>query len=178
MGEVYDFSRGKGLPLDSFTSGDYKPSIAYGHLYTKYSEVITNVSSSSNDEGVLSKSNDILFPGSSTVPNGTAQANAIMLDNIQLGGDVIIAREKYTNSSFAPFTSYQINSQRTKLFPITVGTTITHMYGKDLAKLEFGFPTIYEQTQIGSFFQSLDDLITLHQRTLYFNYFILILITI
>ena len=166
LGDVYDFSKGKGLPLDTFIENKLSPAIAYGHLYTKYSEVINEVKLSSSDEGVMSKKNDILFPGSSTVPNGTAQANALMLDNIKLGGDVIIARERVKNDTFAPFVSYQINSQRTKLFPITVGTTITHMYGKDLAKLEFSFPIINEQNKIGLFFSQLDNLITLHQREL------------
>lgn len=166
LGEVYDFYKGKGLRLDSFTEGNDKSSIAYGHLYTKYSEVITKVNLSSTDEGFLSKSNDVLFPGSSTVPNGTAQANAILLDGIQLGGDIIIAREKVKKQTYAPFMSYQINAQRTKLFPITVGTTITHMYGKDLAKLQFCFPIIEEQEKIGEHFKQYDQLITLHQREL------------
>ncbi|MFW3333156.1 restriction endonuclease subunit S [Aerococcus viridans] len=166
LGSIYDFSKGKGLPLDSFTHSKDDPAIAYGHLYTKYSEVISEVYLSSDDDGVLSKENDLLFPGSSTVPNGTAQANAIMLNNVKLGGDIIIARPKQDIRVLSIFMSYQINSQRQKLFPITVGTTIAHMYGKDLSKVKFFMTNYSEQEKIGSFFQYLDDTITLQQRKL------------
>ncbi len=166
LGSIYDFSKGKGLPLNSFTYSKDDPAIAYGHLYTKYSEVISEVYLSSDDDGVLSKDNDLLFPGSSTVPNGTAQANAIMLNNVKLGGDIIIARPKQDTRVLSIFMSYQINSQRQKLFPITVGTTITHMYGKDLSKVKFFITNYSEQQKIGSFFKQLDDTIALHQRKL------------
>ncbi|MDT2761516.1 restriction endonuclease subunit S [Aerococcus urinaeequi] len=166
LGSIYDFSKGKGLPLDSFTHSKDDPAIAYGHLYTKYSEVISEVYLSSDDEGVLSKENDLLFPGSSTVPNGTAQANAIMLNNVKLGGDIIIARPKQDIRVLSIFMSYQINSQRQKLFPITVGTTIAHMYGKDLSKVKFFITNYSEQEKIGSLFEKLDNTISLQQRKL------------
>jgi len=166
LSQLYDFSKGRGLSLDSFYEGNDSLGIAYGHLYTKYTEVINEVNLSTNDEnGVLSRIGDLLFPGSSTVPFGTAQANALMLDNVQLGGDVIIARSK-DFSVYAPFISYQINAQKSKLFPITVGTTITHMYGKDIANIEYKFPKLDEQQKIGRTLESLDSLITLHQRKL------------
>ncbi|EOW2627780.1 TPA: restriction endonuclease subunit S [Enterococcus faecalis] len=166
LGSIYDFSKGKGLPLNSFTYSKDDPAIAYGHLYTKYSEVISEVYLSSDDDGVLSKDNDLLFPGSSTVPNGTAQANAITLNNVKLGGDIIIARPKQDTRVLSIFMSYQINSQRQKLFPITVGTTITHMYGKDLSKVKFFITNYSEQEKISGVFKQLDDIITLHQREL------------
>ena len=166
LGTIYNFGKGKGLPLDSFIYSSNNPAIAYGHLYTKYSEVISEVFWSSNDNGVLSKDNDLLFPGSSTVPNGTAQANAITLNNVKLGGDIIIGRPKEGVGVLSTFMSYQINSQRQKLFPITVGTTITHMYGKDISKLNFFITDYSEQEKIASFFKQLDDTIALHQRKL------------
>ena len=166
LGTIYNFGKGKGLPLDSFIYSSNNPAIAYGHLYTKYSEVISEVFWSSNDNGVLSKDNDLLFPGSSTVPNGTAQANAITLNNVKLGGDIIIGRPKEGVGVLSTFMSYQVNSQRQKLFPITVGTTITHMYGKDISKLNFFITDYSEQEKIASFFKQLDDTIALHQRKL------------
>lgn len=166
LSQLYDFSKGRGLSLDSFYEGNDSLGIAYGHLYTKYTEVINKVTLSTYDEsGVLSRKGDLLFPGSSTVPFGTAQSNAIMLDNVKLGGDVIIARARNLDI-YAPFISYQINAQKSKLFPITVGTTITHMYGKDIANIEYKFPKYDEQVKIGRTLESLDSLITLHQRKL------------
>ncbi len=150
------------MRLDSFYEGAQSKAIAYGHLYTQYSEVISHVNLSSNDEGVMSKEGDILFPGSSTVPFGTAQSNAILLDNVKLGGDIIIARAKVVKP-YAPFISYQINAKKEKLYPITVGTTITHMYGKDIAEIRYSFPSEEEQLKIGKFLIDIDNLITLHQ---------------
>lgn len=163
MKDIYEFSKGKGLPLDSFYQGTQSKAIAYGHLYTQYSEVISKVNLSSHNEGVMSKVGDILFPASSTVPLGTAQSNALMLENVKLGGDIIIARAKGTKP-YAPFLSYQINSKKEKLYPITSGTTITHMYGKDIAEISYSFTSSEEQLRIGNFLINLDQFITLHQR--------------
>ena len=162
LGAIYEFLRGKGLALDSFRDEGI-PAIAYGHLYTKYIEVINEVNLKSVNKGNPSKKGDILFPSSSTVSNGTCHASALMLDNVQIGSDIIIARAK-TENPYAPFISYMINGQRTKLFPITTGTTITHMYGKDIAKLVYFIPKIDEQIRIGQFFEKFELLITLNQN--------------
>ena len=44
------------------------------------------------------------------------------------------------------------------------GSTFLEISGKILGKMEIKAPLIEEQTQIGQFFQNLDNLITLHQR--------------
>ena len=44
------------------------------------------------------------------------------------------------------------------------GSTIKRLYNDNILKTEIKLPTIAEQKQIGSFFRSFDDLITLHQR--------------
>lgn len=158
--DYYEFYKGKGLPLSSFSENGKYLGIAYGHLYTKYSEVINNVIKKVDSKSFSSIKGDILFPGSSTVPLGTAQANALMETNVQLGGDVIVARD-ITNSNYSPFMSYMINSQKEKMFTITTGTTIAHMYGKDIEELNYNIPSLKEQEQIGDFFQKLDNMIEL-----------------
>ena len=47
------------------------------------------------------------------------------------------------------------------------GSTIKRLYNDNILKTEIKLPTIAEQKQIGSFFCSLDNLITLHQREYY-----------
>lgn len=163
--QYYQFLKGRNLSLPTFKDYGNYYGIAYGHLYTEYNEVIKNVKYKTTDEGVISKKGDILFPGSSTVPNGTAQANALMLDNIHLGGDVIIARD-VSSKNYPPFVSYLINAQHRKMFEITTGTTITHMYGKDIAKLEYHFPEYEEQKEIGYFFSKLENIIELQNEKL------------
>ena len=46
------------------------------------------------------------------------------------------------------------------------GKSVVHLHNGDLAQIEIDYPSIYEQTRISSYFQSLDHLITLHQRKL------------
>ncbi len=156
LGEVFEFSKGKGLPMDSFYEGEDNLAIAYGHLYTLYNEVITKVQKSSDNEcSMYSNGNELLFPASSTVPFGTAKVVALLESGVKLGGDIIVASpdSKKVNNIFM---SYNINSIKEKMFPITVGTTITHMYAKDLKELRYFLPSLSEQEAIGSFFQELN----------------------
>ena len=44
------------------------------------------------------------------------------------------------------------------------GKTVVHIHASDLKRLGIAFPDVTEQQAIGTFFSSLDDLITLHQR--------------
>lgn len=44
------------------------------------------------------------------------------------------------------------------------GSTIKRLYNDNFLKTEFSIPTIHEQRKIGSYFERLDHLITLHQR--------------
>ena len=46
------------------------------------------------------------------------------------------------------------------------GSTIKRLYNDNFLKTQFMMPAIAEQTQIGTFFSTLDNLITLHQRKL------------
>ena len=160
LGEVFEFYKGKGLQVDSFYEGEDNLAIAYGHLYTLYNEVITKVRKSSDNEcSMYSNGNELLFPASSTVPFGTAKVVALLESGVKLGGDIIIASpdEKKVNNIFM---SYNINSMKEKMYPITVGTTITHMYAKDLKELRYFLSSLPEQQAIGSFFQDLDKAIT------------------
>ena len=160
LGEVFEFYKGKGLQVDIFYEGEDNLAIAYGHLYTLYNEVITKVRKSSDNEcSMYSNGNELLFPASSTVPFGTAKVVALLESGVKLGGDIIIASpdEKKVDNIFM---SYNINSMKEKMYPITVGTTITHMYAKDLKELRYFLSSLPEQQAIGSFFQDLDKAIT------------------
>ena len=44
------------------------------------------------------------------------------------------------------------------------GATIPHVYYSDYSKEEINVPSLREQTKIGSLFENIDSLITLHQR--------------
>lgn len=49
------------------------------------------------------------------------------------------------------------------------GSTFVEVSGKQMSKMPIMLPKIEEQMRIGTFFQQLDNLITLHQRELNFE---------
>ncbi len=68
------------------------------------------------------------------------------------------------------FWKYAINNERLMgnilLRSTKASTMMTNLVANDFLKENFLLPSIPEQTKIGSFFSSLDRLITLHQRKL------------
>ena len=86
------------------------------------------------------------------------------LDNTAAHALIIIANPIETISPY--FFNYQFQTQNAKdsIANITTGNTIKHILSSEMKKFEIQMPTYEEQAQIGSFFRSLDDLITLHQR--------------
>lgn len=59
---------------------------------------------------------------------------------------------------------YQTNKAKKKIEGITTGNTIKHILASDMQEFVVDVPNNAEQSKIGSYFQSLDNLITLHQR--------------
>lgn len=158
LGDYFYFNKGKNIGnKDLINNGKYY-AIVYGELYTTYNYVISKVFSKTSIKGFKGRKNDLLFPSSSTVPFGTATCSALEIDNIELGNDIIVARPKNTNELDSAFISYQINSKRKILYPIISGTTITHMYSKDLSKIRIWLPNITTQNYISNILQTISHL--------------------
>lgn len=151
--------KGKGLSKSAVSESGWKPCILYGELFTTYSEVVKSVKSRTNiNVGVSSKKGDILFPGSTTTTGiDLAKGSALMLDNVLLGGDIIVIRPK--QNTYNPiFLSYFLNSKRVKeIAEKTKGITIHHLYGRDLSEIDAEFPTIEEQDSIATILCDLDE---------------------
>ena len=166
--DLFDFKKGKGLSKDKVSSkkGKY-PAILYGELYTTYNEFIKNIISFTNyDEGILSKKYDILMPSSTTTKGiDLVTASVVPEDNIRLGGDIIILRPKITlNSKFLSlYIKYFLKSEILKL---TQGSTIIHLYGKDLKKLNLKLPKIDEQNDIVNLIENINNKIDLLEKKL------------
>jgi type I restriction enzyme S subunit len=47
---------------------------------------------------------------------------------------------------------------------VAQGKTVVHLHNSDLEKIDLSFPSHEEQVQISNCFNTLDNLITLHQR--------------
>ncbi len=160
LGEVGEFLKGQGLSKSKISlEGEYK-CILYGELFTTYKEQIKKIISRTNyNEGVKSKSGDILFPSSTTTTGiDLAKASAILYDNILLGGDIIIFRKKVILNSI--FLVYYLNIiKKIDIAKRTVGITIHHIYGKELAKLFIPLPPLKEQEKIAEILEVWDNAI-------------------
>ena len=160
LGEIATFLRGSALSKsDLVDNGNYK-CIHYGELFTKYNEVINHIVSRTNIEnGVKSLKGDILMPSSDVTPDGLAQASSIQFDGVILGGDINIIRP---TKVYSIFLSYLLNYSKNQIIRIVTGTTVKHIYNKDVKLLEFTIPrSVEEQTQIANLLSAIDDKIAL-----------------
>lgn len=130
--------------------------IHYGELFTTYKEIICTIKSRTDiNNAFVGKVGDILMPSSDVTPNGLAKASALMVDDVVLGGDMNILRPKGLISSI--FFSYLINFYKEKIISQVTGTTIKHIYMRNIENLEYIIPSIKEQTKIANFLSSIDD---------------------
>jgi type I restriction enzyme S subunit len=164
LGEVADFYKGKGLPKSDIVENGKFKCLHYGELFTKYKESIVNILSSTDafDKPFLSIANDVLMPTSDVTPNGLATASCINEDHVILGGDVLVIRQKIKVFE-GLFFSYYVNQYREKVMKLVSGSTVFHLYGSDMKKLEIQLPCLEEQTKIATFLSTIDDKINLCQ---------------
>jgi len=157
LGDIADFYKGKGLPKsDIVIDGKYK-CLHYGELFTKYKETISNIISNTNnyDKPFLSNVNDVLMPTSDVTPNGLATASCINENEVILGGDVLVIRQKVKFFD-GIFFSYYVTQNREKVMKLVSGSTVYHLYGSDMKKLEIQLPSLSEQQKIANFLSSID----------------------
>ncbi|MBW4361025.1 restriction endonuclease subunit S [Flavobacterium taihuense] len=162
LGEIADFYKGKGLPKNHISDdGEYK-CIHYGELFTKYDELIKNIISKTNIyvKPFLSISNDVLMPTSDVTPNGLATASCIKEDDVILGGDVLVIRQK-TKILDGLFLAFYIKQYKDKVMKLVSGSTVYHLYGSDMKNLDIKYPRLEEQTKIANFLSAIDEKIDL-----------------
>ena len=158
ISQISTIFKGRGLSKDKLNSQGAHSCVLYGELFTTYNEVISEVISRTNyNEGVLSRVGDVLMPGSTTtVGRDLAEASALLLDNIQLGGDINIIRPFLSN--MAPeFLAYLLsNSYISDIERAAKGVTVYHLHGSDIGKIEIKYPDKSEQIKIVKFLSDMD----------------------
>ncbi len=165
LGEVAEFLKGKGLAKKDIVSDGKNLCIHYGELFTNYSEVIKVVKSYTNiQDGFKSKINDVLMPTSDVTPNGLAKASCIKLNDIILGGDILIIRPKPIING--EFLSRFIRHNEQEVLKLVNGTTVFHLYGSSFQKFILIFPSLPEQQKIAALLSNLDELIAAHKQKL------------
>ena len=167
LGEVADFTKGKG-----YSKGDIErsgaPIILYGRLYTNYGTIIDDVDTyvTMKENSVLSEGNEIIVPSSGESSEEISRASVVAKKGVILGGDLNIIRLNSKFSSVFVAITLSNGSQQKELSKRAQGKSVVHLHNSDLKEVNLFYPTLPEQIAIGSFFQELDQLITLQQREL------------
>lgn len=140
------WEKGQPLKKDDMVDNGETPCIHYGELFTKYGPIINNVLSSTNvSPKKISKAGDILFPSSDVTPNGLARCSMLSIDNVILGGDIIILRPK---DEYNPsYISYAINQQTSQLLKRVNGGVVKHMSAKELKTVQIPIPPKNKQQE-------------------------------
>ncbi|WP_422804451.1 restriction endonuclease subunit S [Streptococcus sp. FT1-55] len=179
LGEVADFSiKNNSLSRDKLTTDFYDvQNIHYGDILIKFNDVLDvskTVLPSIIDSNVLDFKDALLLEGDivfADAAEDTTVGKAVEIRNLN-GKDVvsglhtIVARPK---NSFAPFyIGYFINSPayHNQILPLMQGTKVSSISKSNLQSTYLSYPSNDEQSAIGTFFSTLDQHITLHQRKL------------
>ena len=155
--DVSTFKKGQGFSKKDVNDKGKYPIILYGDLFTTYNSVITNViQHTDNANGYFSKKNTLLFPSSSTSLNDFFPCSSLNIENVILGSDINIFELDTNNNS--DYFSYLFSTpfHLKRIFRLTEGSTINHLYGKYLESYNLVIPHIYEQEKIAKFFSLLD----------------------
>lgn len=167
MGELVRFSKGTGYSI-----GDLKkegtPIILYGRLYTKYETVITDVDTfvEAKPSSVYSYGGEVVVPASGETAEDISIASVVEKSGVLLGGDLnIITPQSNIDSAFLAITISN-GKPHNDMAKMAQGKSVVHLHNSDLEKIDLTYPKHEEQVQISTYFKSIDNLITLHQRKL------------
>ena len=149
LGEIASFFKGSGLSKTDLSLDGNGRCIHYGELYTLYGECISEVLHGTDREGLFFRSqcNDVLMPGSDVTPSGLATASCISIPDIILGGDILVIRVP-AHILNGVFLAHVIRTNRNRVMKLVSGTTVFHLYGRDMANFTFAAPCVEEQNAI------------------------------
>ena len=143
--------------------------ILYGELFTTYGCVIKEVKSRthiSTDKATISRSNDMLFPASTTVDAISLIApSAICKEGVILGGDLfgVHVNKNYNNE----YLSYLINYiYKSKLARYAQGSTIIHLHYSDIKNATLLLPPIEEQNYLAHIMRGVEEKINIEKDML------------
>ena len=167
LGNLASFSKGYGYSKsDLMESGT--PIILYGRLYTNYETVISDVDTYANEKkgSVYSRGGEVIVPASGETAEDISVASVVEKQGVLLGGDLnIINPARILNSVFLAISISNGNPHK-EMAKMAQGKSVVHLHNADLEKINLNFPSCDEQVLISTYFQNIDNLITLHQRKL------------
>lgn len=147
VSDVYEFKRGTRLSKADLSPNGKQKCILYGELYHTYQRVIHRVISRTNKEtGVMSLDGDILMPSATTsAAINLATASALRDNDVLLGSDINILRPKSTQICSEFMAYYLTYYKRKALSRLACGTTIMHLYSRDIMSLRIVVPDLEKQ---------------------------------
>ena len=123
-----------------------------------------------NDEFYNKQTDKLLHTGDIVmVQSGHVGHTAVIpqeLDGTAAHALIMFTDYKEKTDSFFLNYQFQTYKSKIKLDKITTGNTIKHILSSEMKEFFIDYPSYEEQQKIGSFFQQLDNTITLHQRQL------------
>ena len=104
---------------------------------------------------MLSLNNDVLMSGSAETPDILATASCILKKGVILGGDILIIRSD-SNLLNGCFLAYCIVYDKNQVLSKVVGSTVYHLYAKDMKDFEIPLPPLNEQIAIANVLSDVD----------------------
>ena len=157
LGDIADFSKGKGISKSDIDNDGQLECIRYGELYTTYNELIKDVHSKTNiakEDVKLSQIGDVIIPASGETAIDIATASCVLKDGVAIGGDLNIIRSDIDGV----FNAYYLNNKnKYSVARLSQGSSVIHLYAKHLETLKLNLPTKPEQTKIASFLTAVDN---------------------
>ncbi|WP_080449113.1 MULTISPECIES: restriction endonuclease subunit S [Bacillus cereus group] len=167
LGELAEFSKGNGYTKNDLRETGF-PVVLYGRLYTKYETIINNVDTfvEMKDKSVISEGNEVVVPASGESAEDISRASVVGKPGFILGGDLNIIKPKQEVNSIFLALTISNGTQQKEMSKRAQGKSVVHLRNSDLKEINLLYPKLEEQKQIGTFFNNLDNLITLHQLEL------------
>lgn len=166
LGDVATFSKGAGLPKSLVaTVGDFQ-CVHYGELFLQYAPVAEHTISRTDWNGhAKSQSGDVLMPTSDVTPKGLAKATALLSSGVVLGGDILVIRADKRHLDSA-YLAYAIRNDAKQVLNMVRGSTVYHLYARDMRRFELAVPSLQEQQMIARILHDADTEISALERRL------------
>ena len=160
------FYYGKSCPKWSIDENAKTPCVRYGELYTKFGNKIDKVFSYTNIDPEnlrFSTGKEVLIPRVGEDPFDYNHCTWLSIKGIAIGEMISV----FNTDQDPQFSATMFNATLKNEFAKRVeGGSVTNLYFEKLKNILIYYPSLEEQKKIASFFERIDQTITLQQRKL------------
>ena len=164
------FYYGKSCPKWSIDENAKTPCVRYGELYTKFGNKIDKVFSYTNIEPEnlrFSTGKEVLIPRVGEDPFDYNHCTWLSIKGIAIGEMISV----FNTDQDPQFSATMFNATLKNEFAKRVeGGSVTNLYFEKLKNILIYYPSLEEQKKIASFFERIDQTITLQQRWLFYTH--------